>query len=53
MLMKDKERNMNKKHYETPVLTISLFENEEVLAASGVFNDEGFIELPFIPVKPD
>jgi len=40
-----------KKAYEKAEIKITLFNSDEVLAASGIFDDEGRIELPLIPAN--
>jgi len=49
LIMQVKEFFMNKKYYESPALEIKMFKSYEVIAASGVLNDKGEIELPFVP----
>jgi len=43
---------MSKKYYECPTLKMTTFENDYVIVASGVLNDKGEIELPFVPASP-
>ncbi len=40
-----------KKPYEKAEFRITVFGNDEVLAASSIFDDEGRIELPFVPAN--
>lgn len=40
-----------KKIYEKAEIKITVFDNDEVLAASTVFDDEGRVELPFVPAN--
>ena len=40
-----------KKTYENAEIRITVFDNEEVLAASSRFDREGRIELPMVPAE--
>lgn len=40
-----------KKPYETAEIRITVFGNSELVAASDIFDDEGRIEMPFVPAN--
>ena len=46
---------MLRQNYEIPEITITLFIDEDVITASNLqvtTEDDGPIELPFVPIKP-
>lgn len=40
-----------KKIYEKAEIKITVFATDEAVVASGVFDDEGRVELPFVPAS--
>lgn len=40
-----------KKTYEKAEIKVTVFNQEEVIVMSGVLNDNGEIELPFVPAN--
>jgi len=43
--------NFMKKAYEETEIKIVVFDDDEVILASGVFNEKGEIEMPFVPAN--